>query len=670
MSETSRRQTRSQSALSRGHTPETVSTRDESQPPPSIQSRTSARRSAATKPLLPTETSTTYGSRGQRTLAQQLPAAESTNTVNVIQTQVTSAEEAVTSRRLSIVNEEGAEDDVESEHASEHASERANERASERANERANERASVIDHGNVSERERDLLAAQLTGRSKSFQRETVDESDSDIPPRDGPSGSYSPTAEEPSFLARLRAYTIRYLPILGLLFLLLAAIIAFTSVAMWVGWRPLDGRLAPGEYNKSFVRGEFVKMTHTLEARGLELMERLNSHDRQISERLESQDRQIRDRSDSQDRQIQERSDSQDRQIQERSDSQDRQIRERSDSRDREMWERIESQDRDLMERNANMLEERDRRLNALLTEEHRVLEQLKNDVETVDLKFREPSGPSRINWFSRGFAAISTRFTSPTLAYPLTWTEKLASVRFELGQLPQWQTERPMFEDPMSIFNPWDSFGQKWCAPSRRGKLQAVVRLAYSIAPTDIQIEHMKQSEMPDLEIGTAPKEVELWIQVLDPDVRQTVLDAIEEFFPLIMYKEASQRGKTIDPNLALDRTWVPVGRWDYDIHRLQNKQAFLMPFNLAHLGVKTRAVALRVNSNWGSTDSTCLYRVRLYGTYMDPPTHFTDLELISDEDPYDEKGRFAKNTKPVTKTRFSPWSRWYAKHPRTTVP
>ena len=545
--------------------------------------------------------------------------------VNVIQTKVSGATvEAVTSRRLSIVNEEGAEDSVESEHESEPESEH------------ESEHASVIDRGNVSEREKDLLAAQLTGRSKSFQRETVDESDSDIPPRDDSSGSYSPKAQEPSFLAQLRAYIIRYLPILGLLFLLLAAIIAFMSVAMWVGWRPLDGRLAPGEYNKSFVRGEFVKMTHKLEAQGLELMERLNSQDRQLSERLESQDRQIR---------------------------------ERSDSRDREMWERIESQDRDLMERNANMLEERDQRLDALLSEEHRVLEQLKNDVATVDLKFREPSGPSRINWFSRGFAAISTRFTSPTLAYPLTIKDKLASVRFELGQLPKWQTERPVFEDPMSIFNPWDSFGQKWCAPSRRGKLQAVVRLAYSIAPTDIQIEHMKQSEMPDLEIGTAPKEVELWIQVLDPNVRQTVLDAIEQFYPLIMYKEASQRGKKIDPNLALDRTWVPVGRWDYDIHRIQNKQGFLMPFNLAHLGVKTRAVALRVNSNWGSTDSTCLYRVRLYGTYMDPPTHFTDLELISDEDPYDERGRFAKKTKTVTQTRFSPWSRWYARHPRTTV-
>lgn len=611
MSEISRRQTRSQTALSRGHTPEALPTRDKSQEPASVHSKSSARRSASTKPLLQTETSTTYGSKGQKNLAQQLAAQEAMNkAVNVIETEVTGAVEAVTARRLSTVNEDGAEDDIES------------------------EPGSVIDRDNVSEKEKDLSAHELTGLPKSFQREAVDESDSDLPPRDDPSDLHGPKIQEPSLLARLRAW-LMYSDILALLFLSLLAVIAFMSVAMWVGWRPLDGSLAPGEYNKSFVHGEFVKMTHKLEGQGLELMERLNSQDRQIWERF---------------------------------DSQDRQIRERSDSRDREMWERIESQDRDLMERNAELLQKRDQRLDALLIEEHRILEQLKNDVEAVDLKFREPSGVSRINWFSRGFAAVNTRFSSPTLANPLSFKEKLASVRFELGQLPKWETEKPQFEDPMSIFNPWDSFGQKWCAPSRRGKLQAVVLLAYSISPTEILIEHMKKSEMPDLEIGTAPKEVELWIQILDQKVREDVIHAIETFHPFITTKQASQRGKKLDPELALDRTWVPVGRWDYDIHRLQNRQGFLMPFNLAHMGVKTRAVAIRVNSNWGSTDSTCLYRVRLYGTYMEAPTEFTDLELISDEDMFDERKNSMKKPEPKTKaqTTFEPWRRWYSRHPR----
>lgn len=610
MSETSRRQTRSQSALSRGHTPEALSTRNESQAPSSVHSKASARRSAANKPLLQTETSTTYGSKGNRNFAQQLAAQEAMNkAVNVIETEVTGAVEAVASRRLSTVDEDGAEDNVESEHAS------------------------VIDRDNVSKKGKNVSALELIDLSKSFQRETVDESDSDLPARDEPSGSDGPKIQEYSVLARLRAYIILCTPFLAILFVLLVGFIAFTSGAMWLGWRPLDERLAPGEYNKSFVHREFMKMTHKLEEQGLELVERLNSQDRQIWERF---------------------------------DIQNGQVQERFDSRDREMWDRIESQDRHLMERNADMLQERDQRLNTLLSEEHRLLEQLKNDVESMDLRFRDPPRESRVNWFSRGFAAVIPRFSSPTLADTLTWKETLASVRWEIGQLPTWDTERPRFEDPISIFNSWDSFGQKWCAPSRRGKLQAVVHLSHSIAPTELQIEHMKQSEMPDLEIGTAPKEVELWVRVVDPEVRQNVVDAIEAFYPLIMYKEDSQRGKKIDPNLALDRSWVPVGRWDYNIHRLQNRQAFLMPFNLEYLGVKTQHVALRVNSNWGSTNSTCLYRVRLYGTYMDPPTQFKDLELIPDiEDEFDGR-HLVKATTTTTQTTYTKWRRWYENHPQ----
>lgn len=636
MSETSRRQTRSQSALSRGHTPEASSARDEPQAPASVQSKTSGRRSAATKPLLRTETSNTYGSKGQRALPHQQAAQEAMKmAVNLIETEVTGAVEAGPSR-LSTVVEDGAEDDVGGEHES------------------------VVDRGNVSGKEKNLSALELTGPPKSFDREVLDESDSDVPPRnDSPPDSRGPNTQENSFLARLRAFLIIYSPILRLLFLLLVAVIAFTSIAMWLGWRPLDGSLAPGEYNKSFVRGEFKRMGHKLDNRGLQMIERLDNQKLQISKSFEVQDRQIREQLENRDRYVRESFASQDRQIQEQFDNHDRYLRESSENRDRQMWKHIAELDRHLKELNDELFREQDQRLNERLDEEHRVLRQLKDDFESADLKVRETGG-SRINWFSRGFAAISTRFSSPTLAVPLTFKEKLVSLRLELGQLPKWQKERPLFEGPMSIFNPWETFAQKWCAPSRRGKLQAVVHLAYHITPTDIQIEHMKKSQMPDVEIGTAPKEVELWIQVLDQRVREKVIDNIEIFHPWIMIKKASQRGKTIDPQIALDETWVPVGRWDYDIHRAQNTQGFLIPFNLEELGVKTRAVAIRVNSNWGSTDSTCLYRVRLYGVYQEAPTEFTDLELIPDED-------ILARDKSVRKTKdvFESWRRWYSKHP-----
>lgn len=613
MSENGRRRTRSQTARSRTQTPEAQAAGHEPQAPASIRSVASIRRTATKKPLLDTEMSNTYGSQGEKILAQQLSAQEAMNkAVNTIQNELAGAE-AGPSKRLSTVTEEGAGD----------------------------EQGSVVDRSEVSGKGKERVTIQLT-QMKSFHREVLLQSEDNIPPRDDASeGSFPPRDDasggstpsrddasdrhlpgvhDTSLLARLRARLVTYTPILEMLLFLLMAVIAFLLMAMWVGWRPLDGSLPAGEYNKSYVSGEFVKMTHVLQGES-----------RQIGERLESQ---LRDR-------LGERLEGQARLLEERMEGHDRLLGERMEGHERRLQERLQSQDRHLAERIGELIQEQDKRLDERLDEGHREIGNIRDELESVIVKLREPHG-EQVNYFSRGLAAVSTRFSSPTLSNPLTFKEKLASVRLELGKLPTWETEKPKFEDPMSIFNPWESFGQKWCSPSRRGKLQAVVRLAYKIAPTGILIEHMPKAQMPDVEVGTAPKEVELWIQVLDEAVRETVIHFVTLNYPTIMTKVASQRGKKLDPQLALDKTWVPVGQWTYDIHARGNVQAKNVPMNLFNMGVKTQAVALRVNSNWGSVDSTCLYRVRLYGIYQEPPTEFTDLEEISDEQAWQPWRRF----------------------------
>ncbi len=595
MAEGARRQTRSQTAASRAQsTPGPHSSDDEV--PASIRSKASARRSIQAKPLLKVEPSGTYGSKGQKNLAQQLSAQQTMNkAVSLIQTEV-AGPVPDPARRLSTVNEEG-----------------------EGGND-GDQHARVVDRGNVSGKEKGRSASKLTA-IKSFDREIIDEIDVGLPPRDDATHTHV-LSQGTSRFARLRAYLVLMSSTFFSKFVLfLMAVIAFVLVSMWVGWRPLDTGFSHVEYNKTFVGKEFKKMTSFLEGQA----SFVEGQARLLDDRFETRDRRLTER-------IEELFQTQDQRLDERLDATNQHVDERLDATNQHVDERMDAQDRRVDER---------------MDEQHRVMEKLKNDFESMYIKFRQPTN-DRINYFSRGLAAVSTRFSSPTLANPLTFKEKLATVRLELGKLPTWQTEKPVFEDPMSIFYPWETFGQKWCAPSRRGKLQAVVRLAYKIAPTEIMIEHMGKSQMPDVEIGTAPKEVELWIQVLDEEVRRKIVESITAYHPAIMTKQASQRGKTLDPRQALDKTWVPVGQWTYDIHARGNIQLKPIALDLKAMGVKTQAVAVRVNSNWGSVDSTCLYRVRLYGHYQEEPTEYTDLEEIPDAEP------------------FNPWKRFRARHPR----
>lgn len=610
MSETLRRMTRSQTALARTITPEAQSSGGESVPRSMRSSKASARRGVKSKPPLKTEASSTYGSKGQKNVAHQLSAEGAMDrAVGVIATEVAGAiiVPADGSRRLTPVEEE------------------------EIGGGNGEGPAAEADGDHVSGKEKDDAMTKLT-ETKSFDREFGEESEASHHSEDHAPDNRV-VVQPPTWKTRLFTSYPFFLTLLSFL----VAVIAFILVAMWIGWRPLDGDLTRDEVKRTYVKENLTKMNRALEGHVRQVGARLQDNERVWGARIEGSERMIDDHQ----RTIAERIDSHERAIAERVEEHKLLMGERIDIHERIVGERVDTLDRQVDERVGELIQQHDQRINERLEKDHQALEKLKDDLVSLYAKLHEPLG-DKINYFSRGLAAVSTRFSSPTLANPMTFKEKLASVRLELGQLPTWQTEKPVFEDPMSIFNPWETFGQKWCAPSKRGKLQAVIRLAYKMRPTELMIEHMAKSNMPDIEIGTAPKEVELWIQVLDPTVRQKIIDAITEYHPAIMTKAASQRGKTLDPRHALDKSWVPVGRWTYDIHARGNVQSKFIPLDLKAMGVKTQAVALRVNSNWGSVDSTCLYRVRLFGEYEEPPTEYTDLEEIDDEVPFRPWKRF----------------------------
>ena len=235
-----------------------------------------------------------------------------------------------------------------------------------------------------------------------------------------------------------------------------------------------------------------------------------------------------------------------------------------------------------------------------------------------------------KINFFQDGYARIDPRFTSPTAERRLSYEQIYASLTFKrlFGGIafPTWTTKEQLSMGPDKVFYTWDNVLDRWCAPSNRGKLQAYIELATPVMPAEIVVEHISKDAV--LDIGNAPKEIELWVKIEDDNLRESVGDAITTIFPDILTKTASQRGKELAEEQSLDHSFVPVGRWTYDIYASNNVQNFHLPISLKALGVAVRHVAFRVNSNWGSQDQTCLYRLRMYAESHFGVKTYDDLE------------------------------------------
>ena len=226
-------------------------------------------------------------------------------------------------------------------------------------------------------------------------------------------------------------------------------------------------------------------------------------------------------------------------------------------------------------------------------------------------------------------FWQIARGYPEPQASYVLPQGTPEASVGPNLlANHPQRSPRYNIKEvrDPIHAILPWFDIGDCWCAPSTRGKLQLAVMLPRHIYPTELIIEHAPKGELRD--IGSTPKEIELWVEIDNAAAREKAMDAVLAQYPDI-YKDASQRGKGGDTIQALRPSFVPIGRWMYDVHAPNHVQSFAVPVDLDGLvGGTTNRVVVRANSNWGSTDSTCLYRVKLHGRDPSGAVVYNDLE------------------------------------------
>lgn len=243
----------------------------------------------------------------------------------------------------------------------------------------------------------------------------------------------------------------------------------------------------------------------------------------------------------------------------------------------------------------------------------HKV-EQHVQDLSLGSQKF-EATPQHQINWFSPGFGtSIDVYLSSPTAAFcDPTWTGSFWSTFF-----PHTCREVPLSPPHMMALVAGDDPVQDaWCAPRSGGKLQLAVRTPRKIAPTELIVENAPKDAMPVGMMGTAPKEIELWIQITDFPVRDEIIKAIRHLYPELL-EYSSPQGKKLDLDddaRALWHDYIPVGRWIYNIYEQQSVQTFKILIPLHDYGVSIDHTAVRVNSNWGNVHYTCINRLRLHG-------------------------------------------------------
>ena len=286
----------------------------------------------------------------------------------------------------------------------------------------------------------------------------------------------------------------------------------------------------------------------------------------------------------------------------------------------------------------------------------------IEHGYKSIHLPIRYPI-IHRVNYFSVGLGAmIDPHLTSPTNRHT-----------YKTRAWHHWgyQDHSLTVPQPADALTRWEDLGDCWCAaPSRAGMAQITVLLPKKVAPTELVVEHIDHDAT--LDIGAAPHHLELWVQIEDPEKREIVAMAAEGVISETFCKpQAGQQGcPTGDYGVkeALDATWVRIGAWEYNIYTGKNVQSLPVQVALDHFKVPIEKASIRVRSNWGTRDYTCLYRLKLHGLLARDETEL-ELETLQESLNVD----FEERTKSileaaeerrnlyleeVAKTRFWWWS------------
>lgn len=206
-----------------------------------------------------------------------------------------------------------------------------------------------------------------------------------------------------------------------------------------------------------------------------------------------------------------------------------------------------------------------------------------------------------RVNHFSVGAGAVvNPRFTSPT--YPQAHQR---AGRFKRALLVMTRQPLSAPNPPVEALRKWDEQGDCWCSPSQGyGKTsQLAVLMSHAIYPDEVVIEHIPSEAT--LDNGSTPREMELFAKIEDWNSQGSLGEMSDRLFP----------GERRDADSSLDASWERIGTWTYEKNADVHIQAFKPQLDMKSFNVSTRQLLVRAKNNWGESDHTCFYRVRIHG-------------------------------------------------------
>ncbi|KAG0339887.1 hypothetical protein BG000_001161 [Podila horticola] len=196
---------------------------------------------------------------------------------------------------------------------------------------------------------------------------------------------------------------------------------------------------------------------------------------------------------------------------------------------------------------------------------------------------------------------------------------------------------------------------GECWAMNGQEGQL--AIRLARKIVVTEVTIEHADASVV--LDMGSAPKEIEIWSLKgsedaapvsTSPATSEAITEggAGEEKEPATLEAGAAETSE--DKNKTVGNWWSSGIPWpgatlldtiDFDANtsaaggdddtevrrKPKSRQTFAIP--LSKQTSPSVGVVLRIKSNWGHPQFTCVYRVRVHGYEPSDPSTDTNSTL-----------------------------------------
>lgn len=194
----------------------------------------------------------------------------------------------------------------------------------------------------------------------------------------------------------------------------------------------------------------------------------------------------------------------------------------------------------------------------------------------------------------------IIPELTSPTLVLqrPRLWRSILLGSAKVAGR------------DPLTIL--WGETSPGICWPFDGAQGQVGIAFATKVKVTDITIDHVAQELVTKDTMGSAPRDVEVWMPI-EPEQKEAITNYLNI--------HPDHRDLSISPPsrshfLLTTLTYLPSST---------PIQTFPIPSDIVKMGLFTDNVLVRVRSNWGGA-YTCVYRVRIHGQAIEDVSNADD--------------------------------------------